>query len=151
MLVSSMITDRQVRNFFNQYASRMNNALFNDPIDLEGIAQSFAENFVGANPNGIQAGQNDEQFKNAIREGIAFYRNIGIRSMIILDQEVETLDGLHALTKILWKCVYDSRSASGEMMFVNYYMVQCRSNDTIKIFSYVTGDEVNAFREHRLL
>ena len=146
-----MVTDLQVRNFFNHYASRMNNAVFSDPIDVEGIIQSFAEHFVGANPNGIQAGQNDEQFKNAIRDGIAFYRRIGVRSMVILDQEVDMLDGLHALTKILWKCVYDSESTSGELMFMNYYLVQCRSNDTIKIFSYVTGDETKAFKEHDLL
>lgn len=146
-----MVTDLIVRNFFNEYASRMNNALFSDPIDLDGIVQSFAAHFVGASPNGIQSGQNDDRFRDAIRDGIAFYRNIGVRSMVIVEQQPELLDDFHALVKIEWKCVYECESREGEINFINHYLVQVRSYDSIKIFSYVTGDEMKAFKEHGLL
>lgn len=151
MLVAIMVTDFQVRNFFNEYASRMNNALFGDPIHLDGIIQSFAEHFVGASPNGILAGQNGDHFKSAIQAGIAFYRNVGIRSMVIAGLEATVLDALHALVKIEWKCIYERQSREGEINFVNYYLVQVRSDDSIKIFAYVTGDEMKAFKEHGLL
>ncbi|HEY0742054.1 MAG TPA: hypothetical protein VGD40_11360 [Chryseosolibacter sp.] len=129
----------------------MNNALFGDTIHLDGIIQSFAEHFVGASPNGISAGENDDRFKSAIQAGIAFYRNVGVRSMVIVGQEVKLLDTLHALVTIQWKCIYDHQSREGEINFVNYYLVQGRSNDIVKIFAYVTGDEKKAFEELGLL
>jgi hypothetical protein len=146
-----MLTDFQVRNFFNQYASQMNNALFSDLADIGGMVQSFAEHFIGANPNGIQPGQNDDRFKKAISEGIAFYRKLGVRSMVILKQDVQILDELHALVKVHWNCVYECAPKAGEITFVNYYLVQSRTFDVLKIFSYVTGDEIKAFKEHGLL
>ena len=146
-----MLTDLQVKNFFSQYASRTNGALFGDPIDIDGMAQSFAQHFVGANPNGVQSGENDDRFKKVISEGITFYRKLGVRSMIIMSQEVQILDEFHALAKVLWNCFYDCAPKAGEISFVNYYLVQSRAAGIVKIFSYVTGDEIKAFREHGLL
>jgi hypothetical protein len=146
-----MYTEVQVTKFFDRYASHMNLGLAYDPIDTEWLSQAFAENFIGANPNGIQSGENNEQFRRTIREGIVFYRRLGVRSMMIMGQEVQVLDAMHALVKIQWTCVYENGIRSGEISFVNYYLIQARNPDSIKIFSYVTGDEVKAFREHGLL
>lgn len=128
----------------------MNNALFGDVYDINSIMGSFADFVVGANPLGVAGGKNDDQFAKAIRQGIDFYKQIGIVSMNILSKDISVLDDFHASVKIFWSSFYGNETASGEIPFEVVYLVQCK-NGSIKIFAYVTGDEQAAFRAHNLL
>ena len=150
-VVASMLTDLQVRNFFYEYASRMNNALLGDRVDIDGIVKSFAEHFVGADPHGVAVGENSDPFKTVITKGISFYQRLGIRSMVILEQRIDLLDEFHTLAKVHWKCIFERVDKSGEIIFVNFYMVQSLAGGAPKIFAYVTGDEMKAFNDYGLL
>ena len=137
---------REIRDFFDQYASGFNRALRGEP-DVERMASAFAEHFIEASSTGITAGSNTQSFREAISGGLSFYRSIGVRSMEILSSEVTLLDQLHALVKVRWKSVYSRRGdAPGEIEFDVFYLVQDRG-DTKKIFAYVTGDERKVLQE----
>ena len=128
----------------------MNNALFGEANDFDAIMNSFADFVVGANPMGVAGGKNDEQFAKAIREGIDFYKNIGIISMNIISKEVNILDDFHAIVKIFWNSFYGNETDSGDIPFEVVYLVQ-HKNGLNKIFAYVTGDEQAAFRNYKLI
>jgi hypothetical protein len=145
-----MARTEDIQDFFNRYASTMNNALFGDAYDIDSIMSSFANFVVGANPMGVAGGKNDDQFAEAIRQGIDFYKKIGIVSMNIVSKEITALDDFHAIVKIFWSSFYEKEMVSGEISFQVVYLVQCKDS-AIKIFAYVTGDEQAAFRAHKLV
>jgi hypothetical protein len=144
-----MVSKEDIEDFFNRYASITNNALFGDRYDVNSIKESFSDFVVGANPLGVAGGKNDDQFVNAIRQGIEFYKEIGIVSMNILSKEIFAIDEFHASVKIFWSSFYRKGDASGEIPFEVTYLVQCKDG-MIKIFAYVTGDEKAAFKAHKL-
>lgn len=145
-----MINTTEIDDFFNRYASIVNNALFGDPLDTETIKDSFAGFVVGANPLGVAGGINDEKFQTTIQQGIDFYKRIGITSMNILSKEITVLDDFHAMAKIHWNSVYSKGDNSGEIPFEVIYFVQCRDGSP-RIFAYITGDEQGALRDHKLI
>ena len=145
-----MISKESIDDFFNRYASTMNNALFGGIYDVDSIMSSFSDFVVGSNPAGVAGGKNDAQFGQAIRQGIDFYKKIGIVSMNILSKEISVLDDFHAVVKIFWSSFYGNENTSGEIPFALVYLVQCKEGST-KIFAYVTGDEKAAFKAHNLL
>jgi hypothetical protein len=145
-----MISKESVEDFFNQYSSTMNNALFGEQYELNTIMNSFSDFVVGASPVGVAGGKNDEQFAKAMLGGIDFYKKIGIISMNIISKEVNILDEVHAVVKIVWNCFYGNENGSGEIPFEVVYMVQYRDGVN-KIFAYVTGDEKATFRHHKLI
>jgi hypothetical protein len=145
-----MISKQEIQDFFNQYASTMNNVLFAERYDVQTIMDSFAEYVVGANPVGIAGGKNNEQFSDSIRQGIDFYRKIGITSMNITAQEVTILDEFHASVKVYWSSLFFNENTSGEIPFEVVYIVQCK-DQAKKIFAFITGDEMSAFKEYKLI
>ncbi len=147
---SIMISKDSVEDFFSQYASIMNNALFGEVYDLGTIMNSFSDFVVGARPRGVAGGKNDEQFEKVIRRGIDFYKRIGIMSMNIISKEVNILDDFHAIVKVCWNSFYENENSSGEIPFEVVYIVQ-HKDGLNKIFAYVTGDEQTAFRDHKLI
>lgn len=145
-----MVSKEGIEDFFNRYASITNNALFGDGYDVNSIKDSFSDFVVGANPLGVAGGKNDDQFVNTIRQGVEFYKKIGIVSMNIMSKEILVIDEFHASVKVSWSSFYQKDDASGEIPFEVIYLVQCRDG-LIKIFAYVTGDEQAAFKAYNLL
>jgi hypothetical protein len=145
-----MIIKEEVEDFFNRYASTMNNALFGDPVDENCFLDFFSSYVVGANPAGVFGGKNDMDFGKSIKSGIDFYKRIGVISMNIIAKDVEILDEYHSKARISWECIYNKEKKSGEIAFDVVYLVQVK-NHTVKIFAYVTGDEQKALREHELI
>lgn len=142
---------QQLDDFFNEYASRFNHSLKGGSPDVEGTMASFAGCFVEASPSGVICGQNDQQFRNAIPQGHAFYKNIGITSMDILSKEITLLDNFHSMNKILWRSAYTKQNGTqGGIEFEVVYFVQSRENSH-RIFAYITGDEHAALKEHGLV
>lgn len=146
------INEEIIRDFFANYAERMNNALGDPPeIDAEATAAAFAGCFVEASPAGINCGKNDEAFLEQIPKGYEHYRNVGTRSMNITSLEITPLDELHALAKVHWDSRYVRKDGKEiRIEFDVFYFVQMK-DDTPKIFAYVTGDEQKVMKEHGLV
>jgi hypothetical protein len=141
----------RLSDFFNQYAARFNSAIQGDNPDIDGTAKAFADCFVAANPAGVICGQNDASFRDAMQQGYAFYKEIGITAMDIASKEFILLDGLHAITKVRWKYSYTKKDGvSGSLEFVNSYVTHS-TGDRIVIFAYITGDEQSALKDIGLI
>lgn len=145
-------TQFELEGFFTDYASRMNKALANPPIeDVDGTQKAFAEYFIEANPKGVIGGQNDASFAEAIPKGWAFYRSIGTKAMQIEDISFTTLDDFHAQANVRWKAFYRKEDGSADIIeFDVIYFVQLREG-LPQIFAYITGDEEQVYKDHGLV
>ncbi len=142
---------KEIENFFNRYESRFNRALKGEVPDIDGTASSFADSFIEASPKGVNCAGNDEQFRIAIPQGYAFYKNIGITSMDIISKEINILDNYHTMAKIHWQCNFFKKdNAKGHIEFDVIYFLQTIESEC-KIFAYITGDEQRALKENGLI
>ena len=142
---------KKIEEFFSLYEKNFNDSLSDYTNNINEImASSFADCFIESSPAGVNCGKNDEQFAYVIRQGIGFYRSIGSESMHITDKEITLLDDLHAMCKISWKYVYRKDGKEGTIDFVVFYFVRT-SDEVIKIFAYIAGDEQKALKEKGLI
>lgn len=136
--------------FFDVYAQKFNESLQGN-TDVDSMVNSFAESFIEASPKGIMSGKNDAEFKKGVVKGYEYYKNIGTKSMDIMDKGITLLDEFHAMVKIGWKGSYEKKDGKTLMIeFDVFYMVQ-ELNGSIKIFAYVTGDEQKALKDNDLI
>lgn len=144
-------TEKQIDNFFNHYAEVFNSALKTDAPDIKRTAALFSTCFVAANPAGVNCGQNNETFLDAMQKGYAFYKTIGITSMDIVSKKITILDDFHTMTKVGWKSYFTKKDGQkGNIEFENIYFTQT-INEQHKVFAYITGDEQSALKEAGLI
>lgn len=142
---------QQIGSFFDQYRDRFNRALTGDAPDIELTAELYSDCFIGANPLGVNCGNNDKTFRDAMREGYNFYKNIGITSMEIISKEITFLDDFHTMIKVRWNSNFTKKDGSkGGIEFENIYFTQTIKNQH-KVFAYITGDEQAVLKEFGLI
>ena len=133
-----------IRPFFAAYARRLNDALAEPgKVDIEGTRASFADYFVGADPNGVRGGKNGLLFRLMIPRGIKYYRRIGTLAMDVSDVRTTSLDDVHAMAHVDWIARY---KGGREIAFTNIYVLQIREG-AARIFAWITGDEQQALRD----
>lgn len=141
---------KQVEEFFNAYESHFNEGLRNDTEISKKIAESFATCFVESSPAGVICGKNDSGFPEKIRQGFSFYKNIGSTGMNIISKDITLLDDFHALAKIYWQYTYQKDNTPGTIDFNTFYLLNIFDGE-VKIFAYMTGDELKALKEKGLI
>jgi hypothetical protein len=140
------IRKQQLDEFFDHYRDVFNEALKADVPDIERTAELFSSCFLAANPSGVNCGENNDPFREALKKGYGFYKSIGMTSMDIVSKEITLLDDFHAMAKIHWKSNYLKRDGvKGSIEFDNIYFIQTRT-DRHKVFAYITGDEQAALK-----
>jgi hypothetical protein len=142
----------RLERFFAEYEARFNRALGENPEeDVEATAAAFADSFIGANPNGVLCGENNEQLRSVFAQSNAFYRSIGTESMRIAGLEITSLDDFHAMAKVHWDSRYVKKDGQHlQIEFDVIYLIQILGG-TPKIFGYITGDESKVLKEYGLL
>lgn len=145
-------TEQRIREFFEAYAKRVNDALGEEPtIDVEGVRDSFADYFVESSPVGVHGGKNGALFKAMIPRGYKHYRRIGTKSMEIASLDLTSLDDYHWMAKVHWDSRYEKKGASSvKIEFDILYFVTLQSGSP-KIFAYITGDEQRVLKEHGIV
>lgn len=127
--------------FFRRYETAFNLGLEDTESASADITSFFTTCFIGANPSGVVCGPNDEKFRESVKQGYQYYKQIGIHQMAITSLEWTLLDELHALAKVKWNCIYTTKEqVAGNIEFINIYLVQTIDN-TSRVFAYITGDE----------
>lgn len=138
-----------VNAFFSEYETEFNIALHGAP-DAETTASLFAECFVEANPSGVSCGKNDKEFRKAIPQRYAVYKNAGITEMKIISQDITLLNDIHALDRVKWRAFCETKDGKKmEAEFETIYLVHINNGEP-KIFAYITGDEQKTFKEKGL-
>lgn len=143
--------EQQLDDFFNHYCEVFNKAIKKDIPEIEQTAELFSTCFIAANPSGVNCGQNNETFRDAMQKGYVFYRDIGITSMDIVSKKITVLDNFHTMVKVHWKSNFHKRDGvKGSIEFENIYFIQTRDGQH-KVFAYITGDEQTALKKAELI
>ena len=136
--------------FFQNYAAAFNRSL-GDAVDISTIRSFFASAFIGASPAGVACGANDESLVEAMTKGYAFYKEVGTNHLDILDVQPNTIYELHHVVRVGYRAHYLRKAGTTTTIdFAVSYLVQMITGEP-KIFGFITGDEMAAFREHGLL
>lgn len=139
-----------IEEFFAGYLAAFNRSL-GEQVDADGVRSHFSSCFVGSGPHGVQCGQNDESFVEALEQGYAFYRKIGMRAMAVRNITSIPIDGAHTLARVAYRASYEKPGgATLDLDFEVSYMLAAR-DATYEIFAFVTGDEWALYKEHGLL
>jgi hypothetical protein len=143
---NEIIRQSEVEDFFDHYESNFNAALAGGNSDVNSTVNSFASEFIEASPLGVIAGTNNEKFRESIKTGWAFYKQVGIRAMNIFSKQVTLLDQFHAIVRVGWNSSFTREDGTnGELAFDIFYLVQ--KKEGIRIFAYITGDEQQALKD----
>lgn len=139
-----------IDEFFAGYVESFNRSL-GDSVDADGIRRHFSSCFVGAGPQGVQCGQNDASFTEALQQGYAFYRKIGTRAMAVREVTTTPIDDAHWLACVAYRASYEKPDGAPlDLDFEVNYMLAAQG-DTYEIFAFVTGDERALYEQHGLL
>ncbi len=145
--------EKKARALFQDYSRRSNEAL-RDPAhaDVEALAGTFADHFVGAGPAGVMGAAKDKSFPATLRQGFEAYRAMGGTRFEIVHLAVEALDEFNAMVRADWEFDYvrPRDDAKGTITFHNVYFVNFAGGDP-KIFAWVTPDEQQAMKDHGLV
>lgn len=142
--------EEKINTFFADYEARFNKAISGEELDIPGVQNSFAKNYIEASPSGINCGVNDFLFRLSIPKGYRFYKKLGMRSMRASSKEIVPLDSFHYMVKVNWTAWYMKEEISETIDFTVIYFLQHLNNE-LKIFSYITGEEQKLLNEKGLL
>lgn len=136
-------------HFFREYARLYNKALTDSP-DYQRIMDCFTDSFLGAGPDGVQAGRNGPEFRAALEKGYAFYQQLGAKAMHLRRAEVTLIDAAHDMVKVFWGAEYEKNGTPLTIEFDVTYLLESGRRPP-KIFAFITGDEMGAFRRAGLV
>lgn len=141
--------------FFKKYAGAYNDAL-EGRLDTALIRSFFSDCFLAAGPETIRTGHNNWFFAFVLRRAYSFYRKIGTRHLSISHIEVTGIDQFHDMVKVGYSAAY--RKKDGDRLCINFevtYLLQTRtgprSDLSTKIFAFIGGDEMKAYKEKALI
>jgi hypothetical protein len=145
------MNEAAVRKLFERYEKLFNQSLRGDNLDMDLVASLYTSEFIGAAPAGVIAGKNDNNFKQVMAQGYAHYRDIGTKEMRIRDVRVIPIDDHHCLAHVAWTATYARKDlAETTIDFDVHYLVQALDGDA-KVFGWVSGDEEEMLRKHRII
>lgn len=142
--------DDDIQAFFERYQQMFMEGL-RDPAGTTDVTWPYASAFVAASPTGINVGENDEQYRDVMRQGFDYYRQIGTKDMRLRSVDVVAIDDHHCLARVGWTAVY-ARDALPDVAidFEVTYLLQ-QLDGPPKVFGWISGDEEAVLREHGII
>jgi hypothetical protein len=142
--------ETSVRKLFERYESFFKQSLGGD-IDRDEVAALYAAEFIAASPAGVMTGKNDDQLKQVMAQGYAYYRAIGTKEMRIRDVRLSPIDEHHCVAHVAWTATYARKDQSGVAIdFDVHYFVQKLDGEP-KVFGWVSGDEQALLRKYGII
>lgn len=142
--------EAKVRKFFERYENFFNRSLAGE-MDPDEIAALYAAEFIAASPAGVMAGKNDGQFRQAMAQGYARYREIGTKGMRIRGIRLSSMDEHHCVAHVAWTATYARGDRPDtEIDFEVHYLIQKLDGEP-KVFGWVAGDEEALLRERGII
>lgn len=144
-VLSENLSDH-VQRFFERYEEGANS--FEETVVLEGLAPEF----MGADPNGAQVFELNDEFRKAIPARKEFFRSIGFRSAHILGVEQSQLSSDYILAKVRWEMFFERDGQANEFRFLVSYVLRDAGGSDLKVVFYVShDDEQRVMREAGLI
>ena len=96
---------------------------------------------MGADPNGVVCGKNDENFREAIPQRKVFFQQIGFKSAKILNIDETALDERYTMAKVHWHMVFEKEKGNplDFKFFITYFLFDPGSGP--KVVFYISHDD----------
>lgn len=119
--------------------------------DMNEIASLYASEFIAASPAGVATGRNDDALRDAMAQGHARYRALGLADMRVRHIRCTAIDDLHCLAHVGWRSRFARPGAADvNLDFEVHYLVE-RLDEEARVFGWVTGDEEAVLRAHGIV
>lgn len=138
-----------VEGFFENYAAAYNRSL-GDRVDVDAIRACFTDSFIGAGPQGVVTGNNDDTFTETLRKGYEFYKSIGTTHMAVRSVSSQKIDAQHLMATVSYRATYDKDGKAITIDFPVTYLLQHREAQ-LRIFAFIAGDEMELYRKYGLV
>jgi hypothetical protein len=86
----------KIEHFFARYEEGANS------FDPDLVCSQYTAEFMGAGPNGVMCGRNDEGLRKATVQRHTFFQQIGFKRAKILSVEETPLDDRYTMAKVHW-------------------------------------------------
>lgn len=125
----------KIEQFFDRYEEGANT------FDPDVVTSQFADSFMGADPNGVVCGENNEKFRRAIPQRKAFFLQIGFRSAKILSIDATPLDERYTMAKVHWQMVFEKEQGNplDFKFFITYFLFDPGSGP--RVVFYISHDD----------
>lgn len=125
----------KIEQFFDRYEEGANT------FDPDVVTSQFADSFMGADPNGVVCGENNEKFREAIPQRRAFFQQIGFRSAKILSIDATPLDERYTMAKVHWQMVFEKEQGNplDFKFFITYFLFDPGSGP--RVVFYISHDD----------
>jgi hypothetical protein len=137
----------RLRQFFDAYADALSKA------DIEGMARAYAEQFMTAGPNARASMNNDQNFRAALAESVALYKQIGVDVVEVKNYLEAELGSGFWLTKIEWELLDEDLNTI--VVFDNTYIVKGEiiegEDNTPRLLLSIAHNEHQRMQEKGLL
>jgi len=143
--------EKSVKKLFERYEQFFKESLSGNEMDMDDLSSLYASEFIAASPIGVMTGKNDEQFKEAMTQGYAHYREIGTKAMRIRDLRISPIDEHHCVAHVAWTATYDGKDESNVTIdFDVHYLIQELDTEP-RVFGWVSGDEQALLKKHGII
>jgi hypothetical protein len=150
VLLEDNMPARQYKEFFHRYIEAYNQGLKGE-LDTHLIRSFFTEQFFAAGPDSVETGSNNQFFSETLKKAYSFYQKIGTREMHLRNLMVTPIDRFHDMVKVYYRADYTPEGMPQKSMdFDVTYFIQNSENGP-KIFGFVAGDEMQAYRDAGLV
>lgn len=143
------ISKADVEQFFDRYAEAFKDGL-EDSLDIEDLRSLYSTQYIAAGPKGVMSGDNDDDFGEHLSKGYKQYRQIGTKAMTVTAVEVHTIDDTHCLAHVGWNSAFEKDGRRIDVPFTNTYFLE-QNDGKLKVFGWVTGDEVQLLKDNGLM
>lgn len=138
-------------HFFTDYLNAFNQALDGD-LDTDLIRGFFTDTFLASGADQVKTVKNNLWFGFLLRRSYSFYRKIGTRRLHLLGTNSTAIDSRHDMVRVTYRAdyVHPFSRQPISLEFTVVYMIQ-RSMLYPRIFAFVAGDEMQAYRDAGLI
>lgn len=143
------ISRSNVEQFFNRYAMAFKHGL-EGSLDVEALRSFYSTQYIAAGPKGVMAGDNDDAFGERMVKGYEQYRQIGTKAMSVTAVEVHPIDETHCLAHVGWNSAFEKDGTNIDIPFTNTYLLE-ENGGELKVFGWITGDEVQLLKDNGLM
>lgn len=143
------ISRGDVEAFFHRYAKSFKDGL-EGSLDMKVLRSLYSTQFIAVGPQGVMAGDNDDTFGERMSKGYEQYRQIGTVAMTVTAVEVHPIDKTHCLAHVGWNSEFEKDGRHIDVPFTNSYLLE-QNDGTLKVFGWITGDEVQLLKDNGLM
>jgi ketosteroid isomerase-like protein len=130
--MSELHLDGHVEAFFDTFAAA------SDQLDVDRLAELFAETFLAADPAGVQPVPR-QAFLAALPRRAELFRSAGIARVVLVDLQHQPLDDTYVLARTDWRA---ERTAASTPVRLSSTFILHRDADRLRVVFYLNHQDL---------